>query len=211
MNFATVKSIAIPEGKVSRILIGDKVIWKSSPLPTGYQVIEYIETTKAQYIDTGFVPDNNSRIVADFVSTGTSTTNDIMGCRTTSSKNGFALTTISGNWRMAYNASVSTGVAADNSRHTADLNRNVLSLDGEVIYTAEETTFTCSYSICLGATNTSSPYLGYARFYSCQIYDDDTLVRDLIPCVNDLGEAGMYDKLNKVFYGNAGEGTFIVG
>ena len=174
-----------------------------------YREIPYIETTGEQYIDTGFVPDSNTRIVADFVSTGTSSSNNILGCRSSTSSKGYALSTINNNWRFAYNASVDTKVDADKARHTVEIDKNVLYLDGVVIYTADEQEFTTNYSLCLGAINYRSPYLGRAKFYSCQIYDDGTLVRDLVPCILPAGETGMYDKVNDTFYGNAGTGTFI--
>ena len=47
-----------------------------------------------------------------------------------------------------------------------------------------------------------------ARLYSCQIYDGNTLIRNYIPCINDVGEAGLWDNVNSVFYGNAGSGSF---
>jgi hypothetical protein len=49
------------------------------------------------------------------------------------------------------------------------------------------------------------------RLYYFQIYDNNVLVRDFVPCINASGEAGLYDKANNVFYGNAGSGTFEAG
>lgn len=48
------------------------------------------------------------------------------------------------------------------------------------------------------------------KIYGCQIYDNDVLVRSLYPCTYK-GQAGMWDKVNNVFYGNAGEGSFSLG
>ena len=42
-----------------------------------------------------------------------------------------------------------------------------------------------------------------ARIYFCRIFDNDTLVRDLVPCVRDSDNIqGFYDKVEKVFYPN---------
>ena len=46
------------------------------------------------------------------------------------------------------------------------------------------------------------------NLYSCQIYDNGTLVRDFVPCINGSGEVGLYDLVGKQFYGNAGTGVF---
>lgn len=42
-----------------------------------------------------------------------------------------------------------------------------------------------------------------ARIYFCRIFDNDTLVRDLVPCVRDSDSIqGFYDRVGKVFYPN---------
>ena len=213
IDFTNLKSLTIPEGPVARLLWGDKVVWqKQKKLPAGYILLEYIETTDAQYIDTGFVPNNNSRVVADFVSNTDTTYNDILGCRSSTSSRGFAFSTTSTKWRFGYGSTVETSVAWDTKRHTVDINKNVLSLDGTVIHTAQATEFACLYSMYLGAINGSNKtYLGQTRFYSCKIYDNGTLVRDLLPCINPDGEIGMYDVRNGVFYANAGTDVFLYG
>lgn len=211
INLSLVKSITIPEGVVSRILSGSAVLWEKNDLPSGYRKLEYIETADAQYIDTGFIPDNNSRLIADLVSMLDDGYNDIFGCRNTTSSRGFAFSTTTTKWRFGHGATVETSVPWDTARHIVEIDKNVLSLDGNVIHTATETEFTCAYSLTLGAIKSSKVYLGHTRFYSCKIYDNGAIVRDLVPCVNPSGVAGMYDKVGKVFYENAGAGEFITG
>jgi hypothetical protein len=41
------------------------------------------------------------------------------------------------------------------------------------------------------------------KLYSCQIYDNGTLIRDYVPCLNEVGVVGLYDKVENKFYGNA--------
>lgn len=179
-----------------------------------YRMLDYIEATGTQWIDTGFTPDNNSRMVLDFAATDiTTNTNNIIGSRKTASSTVFSFSTIGGKWRMGYNnASTNTGVAADTDRHTADMNKNVLYLDGTAIYTATAAEFTGAASIYIGAIHASSTgYVGYAKIYSCQIYDNDVLVRNLIPCIDPSGEIGMLDTVNGVFYASAGTDVFVAG
>lgn len=47
--------------------------------------------------------------------------------------------------------------------------------------------------------------------YSCKIYDNETLVRDFVPCKNATGAVGLYDTVEGQFYANAGTGTFTAG
>lgn len=49
------------------------------------------------------------------------------------------------------------------------------------------------------------------RLYSCQLYDNDVLVRDFVPCVHTDGIVGLYDSVTQKFYTNAGDGEFIAG
>ena len=180
-----------------------------------YAEVEYIESSGTQYVDTGFTPDNNTRMVVDFAATDVSIVNNLIGARSTTTRQAFTFSIgSSGQWRVGYNtSSPEIGVTADTDRHVADMDGNVLSLDGNAIYTAAVATFDGYASIYIGAIHASGTagYMGYARYYSCQIYDNGTLVRDFVPAVRFDGVAGLYDRLNDVFYTNSGTGTFVVG
>lgn len=183
-------------------------------LPSGYTKLEYIQSSGTQWVDTDFTPNGKTRMVVDFAVTDASGTNNIIGARTSTSEKAFTFSTTEGNWRIGYNnATTKTSVVADTNRHIADLNQNVLSLDGVVIHTASFADFDGSCDICIGIINSPSAstgyYKGYAKFYSCKIYDNGTLVRDFIPCIDPNGNVGLYDTVNKKFYGNAGSGMFV--
>lgn len=66
------------------------------------------------------------------------------------------------------------------------------------------------YLFAVNEAQTVRYYAG-ARIYSCQIYDNGTLVRDFVPCVDYSGEVGLYDLVNAVFYGSSGTGVFSAG
>jgi hypothetical protein len=57
----------------------------------------------------------------------------------------------------------------------------------------------------------SAIWYGSIKLYACQIYDNGTLVRDYVPCVNPNGTGGLYDKVSGEFFANAGAGSFTVG
>ena len=90
-------------------------------------------------------------------------------------------------------------------------NKNVLTVNG-VSHTAEQAEFTATKSMCLGACDGYDTGVGnylHGRIYYAKIYDNGTLVRDLVPCYRKSdGVIGMYDKVNHIFYQNAGTGTF---
>ena len=52
---------------------------------------------------------------------------------------------------------------------------------------------------------------GKIKIYYFKIYDNDVLVRDFIPVLDNYGTPCMYDKVERKFYYNAGTGDFIAG
>ena len=189
-------------------------------LPSGYKQLEYIEATGNQWVDTGFTPNQDTRIVLDFAATTLTVTdgvksNCLVGSRENTSSRAFALNiTTEGYYRFGYNkSSPTTTAAADTNRHTADMNKNVLSLDGAVIYTATYATFSGYASVYIGQIHATSNnyYKGYVQIFACQIYNNGTLVRDFVPCQNADGAIGLWDAVSLKFYGNAGTGTFVAG
>lgn len=179
-------------------------------LPLGYKKLDYIETTGTQYIDTGFIPDQDSRIVCEFMYFDG---NGIYGTRISTSSNNFAFRVASSKWQPGYLTLGNTGIASDTTKwHVADQNKNLFYFDNELAYTFTYNTFKAPKSIVLGGINANNKmYYGKGRYRSCKIYDNNILIRDFIPCKKPNGEVGMYDLLNGCFYSNAGEDKFIAG
>ena len=212
MDFANVKHLTIGNRNAVRVSVGGSVVWKG--LPIGYKRLDYIETTGTQYIDTGFVPDQDTRIVCEFMYFKDS---NIYGSRDTTGKSGFALRVISTKWQAQYNGDLAGTISSDATNwHIADQNKNVFTLDNVKLHTFTYGEFESPYPITIGGILANSNGVtkmnyGSSKYRSFQIYDDGSLVRDLIPCKNPNGNIGMYDTLNAVFYGNAGTGAFVAG
>jgi hypothetical protein len=51
-------------------------------------------------------------------------------------------------------------------------------------------------------------YHMHARLYSCQIYENNILIRDFVPVVQNDRTYGLYDLVENKFYANIGAGTF---
>lgn len=183
----------------------------------GYTRVEYIQSSGTQYIDTGFKPNNNTRVVMDFqfVSAPTSNHAVIFGARDATNVNSFCVFYIKdGYFRSDYGATNTNQWAINSTaRYTIDKNKETTSLNNTTqSYSA--TTFQGGYNMYLFALNTGGA-LGFGsqglKVYSCQIYDNGTLIRDYVPCINAKGVAGLYDAVNGVFYANAGTGSFTTG
>lgn len=188
------------------------VLGDSEQLPSGYTQLQYIESSGKQYIDTGFKPNNNTRVVMDaqFLTTpsGNST---ILGARTSATSKNYALMYLnSGEIRSDYNnVYTQTWNGVGTNKFVVDKDKETTTLNG-VSQSYTNSAFQCEYNMFLCALNNagSSRWPSSLKIYSCQIYDNGTLVRDYIPAKNTNGVCGLYDKLNNVFYSSASDTDF---
>lgn len=188
-------------------------------LPSGYTELEYIENSGTQYINTGFKPNQNTRVVLNLSGAPRTKEQILFGARTNSSTatdNFMFLATASKDYRTDfYNSKVSIPTSFDFlGKYTIDKNKEKTYLDGVLASTNTAGTFSCNYPLFLFTGNTGgtagTPKAGTIIYY-CKIYDNDVLARDFIPCKNPSGVIGLYDTVNSQFYSNAGTGTFIAG
>lgn len=176
--------------------------------------LEYIESTGTQYVDTGFVPNQDTRVVCDCEYVATSSASWLFGVRVASGRAAFAFLAYEGKFRTDYNNSYSLYFDAGTTKAThVDKAKNVTVVNGSETINDTYAAFNSQYSLFLLAVNTAGTTNGYstAKIKACQIYDNGTLVRDFIPAKTVAGEIGLYDKVFKKFYRNAGTGTFTAG
>lgn len=210
MNFENIDHLSIDGKEVVRLECGDKTLWKG--LPEGYRRVDYIGTTgndsvPGPYIDTDFVPNQDSRVVCEFLFTrGTG----IFGARTTTTSNNFSLCSSSIVYQFGYNATlIGSKVKTDANWHTVDFNKNIGTIDSSNVVEFKYAAFESPKTMIFGGINANNRiYYGSCKYRMCQIYDNGVLIRDFIPCINPEGKVGMYDTVFGVFYGNAGEGEF---
>lgn len=189
-------------------------------LPTGYIELSYIYATGLQYIDTGFKPNNKTRIVADIDLTKGTADTGVFGARDSYNVNAFSLfSTSKGTQCQSGFGNSEVSFALDMSgRHVYDKNQNQLYMDDTLVHTNANATFSCSvnarlFQVARGDTssNNDNNTWATAKMYSCKIYDQGNLIRDFVPCFNPARDVGMYDLVGKQFYGNSGKGTFFPG
>ena len=80
--------------------------------------------------------------------------------------------------------------------------------------TAYSTAFTTPLTLHIGMKTTGYDGTGFenwsGRFYACQIWDGQTLVRDFVPC--RIGTTGyLYDRVSQTLFSNIGTGDFVLG
>jgi hypothetical protein len=189
-----------------------------SILPVEYQQVEWLESTGTQYIDIGYKPNNTTEIeikvkVNSFI--GDYTT--IYGSRNANNSQFFLLiSNVSKNVSFIYNQSDSGTVTTVNALDTLIIKQKKAEcyINNNLLYTFPSSTFQSLYNMYLFRTNNSDAgqYPTLSNMYYCKIFDNNVLIRNLIPCKRIIDNvAGMYDTVNNVFYTNAGTGTFISG
>lgn len=173
----------------------------AASLPDGYTQLAYVESDGTQYVNTNFAPDNNTRVVCDVVFPVTDLGTWLFGARPGGGQ--YCFLSYQNQYRSDYANSTDDEMVSivPTGRFTVDKNKNVTYINGEVARTAAQSTFSCTQNLYLFACNQSGVANGYGslKLYSCTIYDNDTLVRDYVPCQNAQGVAGLYDLVNDTF------------
>lgn len=179
--------------------------------------IGYLESTGTQYIDTGYKPNSNTKVEAKFLMKENTTTFKWLFLarneNAAGSGYGFGAAT-NGVIASEYNnRQADTAKFISGQTYIITKDKNVCKYNDSSL-TNPDTTFTVNYSLPIFALNNigtiQSGTMPLAECHYFKIYDNNTLVRDFIPCYKD-GQAGMWDKANNVFYANAGTGAFKVG
>lgn len=187
-------------------------------LPDGYTQLEYIESTGTQYINSGYLPSWNTSIYMEAMVFATSDFFALFGARSSSAgtdpKSNTLFISPQLNPRSDYYGSSYTfpGQIPAGVKFTVSVEQNSCEVY-QYTYTHPKSTAASEYPLFVMDVNTagSARGTGHCRLYSCAIYEDETKVRDFIPCIDTSGKIGAYDAVYGIFYGNSGTGSFVAG
>ena len=204
---------------VSAIYLGDTLLYSGgtpSPtgLPSGYTQVEYIKNNGHAYIDTNFVPDQDTRIVCDMQLDTDTTYPRLWGAGAWDSSNGLNLDYQGGHLNVSWFGNTDwssiNSVSTNYNRHVYDLDKNVLYVDSTSAGTYTLTSMTASDNLAIftyinnGRPSSTSDWnkeFFIGKMYSFKVYDNGTLVRDFVPAQRDSdGVAGAYDLVGGQFY-----------
>lgn len=185
-------------------------------LPDGYTELTYIQSSGTQYIDTGFKPNQDTRIVGDmqFLNNTSGNPASLFGYRQSQSTQRYEFFQYNNLLYSPYNTSAGSTISMTTNKMSIDKNKGTTLVNGSALSTITYANFQCAGNMYLFALNNNGSVAnvnGNKRIYSCQIYDNGTLKRNFVPCKNPSGVVGMYDVVNNVFYQNSGTGTFTAG
>ena len=191
-------------------------------LPTGYTQLDYLEATGKQYIDTGYIPNADSKFDVTFL---VNDANLNVDCPLFGARN---------NWENSYtfwchgegysaaSQVIFNGKGSSLGNFKLNVKHRLTVQNGSYTLNGTTTTFASVSSgspantnlILMGLNNggtsvDSRRFVGYV--YSFKIYDNNVIVRNLVPARNSAGVLGMYDTVGNQFYTNKGTGNFIAG
>ena len=190
---------------------------------TKYTKLEYIESTGTQYINTGFIPNQDTRIeiLTGITSVANASNGDgyiSYGAGINYNDSAYECYSVNNTFNINYsNQTAKIGTITSGHKVRVSHNKEKLSVTDET--SGETWTHTFNYgnysvlnAMTICAINRSSGVLcGKMKLYSCKIYDNGTLIRDYIPALRSDGIAGLYDSVNDTFTASSGSGNFLYG
>ncbi len=190
-----------------------------SPIPAQYEVVDYIQSSGTQYIDTGLYPNQDYGAVVSFkyIAQGF-----VFGAELNWANKSFDLIPSPDGVTYVYDGSTSFryyGTMNTTSLYTCDLKGRVGKLykDEALIYEYTDPftrSFTSSYKLVLFALNRGGSIRenGKIKMYACDIYENDVVLRSFVPVFDTINQVyGLYDVVGQQFYGNLGSGNFTGG
>lgn len=218
-----VEDVLIGTNPVLKIYRGENIIWQKQQgrLPSQYQEVEYIESTNRQYIDSGVIGRPNIEVKAKAIFTDSANFSNLglVGSRQTNGGTRFYIISIYSNrWHLGLGNDYTSDTLPKKNIlydiHFSFIEGNfVLYVDNNIILSGNTNIETTYPLYIFGVNNYGNvSRLASAKLYSLEIIQDNTLVRNFIPCYRKAdGEIGLYDIVNNRFYTNSGTGTFIKG
>ena len=201
------------------VTYGDKKVFEPDEIkevkPYAYEV-EYIESNGTQYIDTGIVANEKTKVQTKIQCIGKQTGSNIFGARPGSSgaTDAFVITSFSGSKKIGffYNDKSIPAIQYDNNIHEYELSGNMAKIDGVDYGLTNNAPFTTQYSLTLfGNANGGAQMTTSQRIFTTKIYDDNELIRDYVPVVDHNGKVALYDKVNEELVYDENGRDFIAG
>ena len=180
--------------------------------------VEYIANTGSSYINTGYNPNSTTRVETKFKMNESPTSFKwlFLSRAENVAGGGFGFGCVtSGYISSEFNdRQTSTDKLIVDTYYIIDKNRNLCTYNNKTLTNANST-FSVNYPLPIFALNNmgtiTSGVFPLANCYYFRIYDNDTLVRDLIPVRDENNVGYMLDLLTNTLYANAGSGSFAIG
>ena len=198
-----------------------------------FQLVEYLESTGTQYIDTGIVPSGGTKIevyatLLENANKYSSLAGTVVACHyDTYNYTYFSPLYISTDGRLYYyfnshnytgysygindNVRAVLSVNSDNTEATVEYRNVSKNITKTFTKTGSITTDLSIYMFANSHCTRGAIEQIKARIFYAKIWNNNTLVRDFVPVIDAAGVPCMWDKVSETFFYNAGTGNFIAG
>ena len=158
-------------------------------LPSEYTQVEYIESSGTQYIDTGVTGSSKWEFTTQYTQS-TDTSQIILGCGVDAAQ-----------WIGQRNSKYAIGVASNFIFNIDSILKKTIIGDfksEQCEVTIDNTTLNRTGTLgnknfCLFATSGNEPFYSKAKLYKCKCYQNNKLVRDLVPAVKKSNGNQLFD------------------
>lgn len=175
-------------------------------LPNGYTKLEYIESTGTQYISTGIIPTENTKVVIEFNSSSSSGV--VFGQDSGYKVNAFmfAMTVV------VFDSTKKDISISANAKHTVQVAPKAFKVDNGSSQYIYANKVNAAYPMFLFGNNRKGKFSeGVAmKLYSFKVYENDVLIADYIPCKQG-NAVGLYDDVAGAMNLPLGTGDFTAG
>lgn len=183
-----------------------------------YFLLEYIENTPSEtYLNTGFYPNGNTKLVTNFVNVYYVNNGDSGACEfiRTSSNNFGVDSTYHSRYpkdpRFFFGSFSNTIQGSNQVNHTYTLSQNGLYMDDVKKRDINSGMFISDTPLFIFGKNANTVTPCVIRLYSLQLYQNDVLVHDYVPAMKPDGTVCLYDKVTDSFLYNLGTGSLVAG
>ena len=186
-------------------------------LPSTYKEIEYIESTREQYLNTGYYTKTNTKVEMDLSFSGTYDNSGVTAfISSANSSNGPTFQANFGN--MSHHSTTiffwlqktfAAGAEKKEKNYSTNLlfNRNTMILNrqtgvvtyGDTIFQAEAAVEDTNSELKIFCNRSNEPFQAYnMRLYSLIITEGSETKMNLIPCLDNNNKPGMFDTISGV-------------
>lgn len=189
--------------------VGDFNRLNHSGANAGYIEVEYIESNGTQYIDTGYIPTENTRVDLKWLSTDTKGAQAVVGCGWNGSA--MLLNIQSNKW---YFHGPGMGVIAPSLTDPDIISfgaaANSFVVNGVTYNNAKDTLENAKTNLKVFGLNGNDGFGARGRLYYLTIYEGDTLIHEYIPVIKE-GTCGLWDNVTNEFITSSNTKAFTSG
>lgn len=198
-------------------VLPENLVIKYDDMPIDYTLLDYLESSGTQYIDTGIVPQTNTRlfIEAEIVAVR-SGLNSLFGVRNEVGTTRYYYDAYYSDEQSiglrAYHRTTGASVAFPTGRFTAEYTGSEIRLNGKSVltYKPQELTFDTANKLLLYAMNYNNnvSQQSVVKIYRFRLENDKETLIDFVPVLDETGTPCMYDTVTHECFPNDGSGKF---